>query len=153
VTKAIFEVRFSRHTSELGLFAIDAEGADLLAAMRLGREVVVEVKQARNPKHHRLYWAMIRFIRMHSPVMAGFPEERIHEQLKLRCGLFEQFIDLESGKVITRVGSIAWESMDQTSFNIFFDNAVEVILRWMPPRTTAQAIRAEILEMVSPRGA
>jgi hypothetical protein len=151
MTKAIYQVRGAREKGEWGLFPVDEDGIELMKGVKGGREVTAEVKQSRNPRHHRLYWALIRFIRIHSPVMSGFPESRIHVALKFRCGLVDEMIDLDSGRRVAIPRSIAWESMDQTEFTKFFDDAVQVIAnRWMPAGTTSEAVRAEILDMVDP---
>jgi hypothetical protein len=149
MTKEAFALRAARYKGERGLFATDGAGLDLIAGKDC--EIMVDVRKARNPAHHRLYWAIIRFVQMHSPVMSGFPQERIHIALKIACDLVDRTIDLETGKVVLVPRSIAFESMDQTRFNKFFDDAVEIVTtRWMPPHTTAAAVRAEILDMVTP---
>jgi hypothetical protein len=149
--KAVYQCRGARRVGEWGLFPVDDDGVDLMKGIRGGREVTADIRQPRNPGHHRLYWAIIKFIRMHSPVLAGFPQERIHIALKFAAGHTETMVDIATGKVVHVVKSIMWDEMDQTEFTRFFDDAMQIVTnRWMPPGTTAEAVRQEIMQMVDP---
>lgn len=131
------------------LVSVDDEGADLLHKLKDGRDVECGVVQRRNPRHHRLYWAAVKFVSMHCPMFAGVPLNKIHVAIKLATGRVDTFIDATNGKVCYVPRSISFSAMDQTLFNQFFDDAVRVIAdRWMPAGTTPEAVRNELLEMV-----
>jgi hypothetical protein len=144
VTKAVFRKRDART-----LAAVDQEGLDLLARIKGNRDVVVEVKQARNPRHHRLLWAMLKLIADHTD---RFPSTAAAlTALKVACGEVDPVIDPVSGEVFWTTRSIAFESMSQVEFAAFFDRAVNIVAnRWMPPHTTPESVRAEIEAMIEP---
>jgi hypothetical protein len=131
------------------LVSVDDEGADLLHKLKDGRDVGCEVIQRRNPRHHRLYWAAIEFISMHCPMFAGVPREKIHVALKLATGRVDTFVDASNGKVCYVPQSTSFAAMSQTEFNLFFDDAVQVISeRWMPDGSTPEEVRKELIGMV-----
>ena len=47
------------------LVPVDDAGCGLLDKLREGRDVKVKITQSRNLRHHRLYWALVEFLRMH----------------------------------------------------------------------------------------
>lgn len=131
------------------LIAVDQEGIDVLSAIREERDVTIEVKQPRNPRHHRLLFAVLKFITEHTDAFQSTDEALLG--LKIACGLVDPYIDAETGKTFFIPRSIAFASMDQIAFSDFFDRAVYVITtRWMPPGTTAESVRKEIEAMVEP---
>lgn len=143
MAKAIFRKRGR------SLVPVDQEGLDALAAIRNERDVIVEIKQPRNVRHHRLLFALLNFITTHSDLFASTDAALIG--LKIACGLVDPYIDPASGKTFFVPRSISFPSMDQTAFAAFFDRAVYVVTeRWMPEGTTADEVRAEIDAMVSP---
>jgi hypothetical protein len=131
------------------LVGIDDEGSDLLHRLKDGRDVGCEVIQRRNPRHHRLYWAMVKFISMHCPMFAGIPLDKIHTAIKLATGRADVFVDSTNGKVYYVPQSTSFAAMSQIEFNRFFDDAVRIIAdRWMPAGTTPEDVRRELLLMV-----
>jgi hypothetical protein len=131
------------------LIPTDDEGKALLSTVKDGREVVVSIKIARNPAHHRLLFAMLNFVVHHGSAFTSTDQALI--ALKIACGLVDPYIDAKSGKTFFVPRSIAFESMAQTEFSDFFNRATYVICdRWMPAGTTAEAVRAEILAMCDP---
>lgn len=131
------------------LVAVDQDGLDILSAIRDGRDVMATVKTPRNPKHHRLLFAALKFVVAHADTFQD--TENALLALKIACGLVDTYIDADTGKTFFIPRSIAFESMDQLEFNNFFDRAVYVITsRWMPPGTTAESVRKEIEAMVEP---
>lgn len=130
------------------LVPVDDEAIDALAKVKDGRDVTVEFKMSRNPRHHRLFFAICKFVKLHSEVMDSASIEQIKTAIKLASGHVETFIDCQTGNTVMVPKSIAWEAMDQTEFNQFFDAAVNVICnRWMAPGTASEEVRREIIEM------
>lgn len=142
------------------LTAVDDEGREALAKVRDDRDVMVEFRQARNPRHHRLYFAMIKFIKEHAVTPSGeslfenADVEMIHIALKLATGLVRTFVDCDTGKTVSVPMSIAFESMDGARWEQFFDAAVLTITRrWLPPGTLADDVRRHLIELVDGPGA
>lgn len=131
------------------LVPVDQEGLDALAMIRDERDVHVEIKQPRNPKHHRLLFALLKFITTHSDLFVSTDAALLG--LKIACGLVDPYIDASTGKTFFVPRSISFSSMDQTAFSAFFDRAVYVVTdRWMPAGTTPESVRAEIETMIAP---
>lgn len=134
------------------LVPVDDEGIEALAKVKDGRDVTVEFKTPRNPRHHRLFFALIQFVRMHSERMSSATTDQIKTALKIATGLVDTFVDCQTGKSVMVPRSIAFDSMDQTEFNKFFDDAASVIAtRWMPSGTTPEEVRRELIIMVDGR--
>lgn len=154
MTEAIFKLREAR-PGELGFFPVDEEGAELMHSVKpVGRDVSMEVIQRRNPKHHRLAFAIFKFLQYHSDTFHDVPIDRIKDAVKLATGLVDTFVKQDTGEAYYVLKSISFAAMDQTKFNEFFDAAVKVIAeRYMPEGTTPEAVRKELFAMVDGPGA
>lgn len=153
MTEAIFRYREAR-AGELGLFPVDEEGADLVGKIKVGKEVGCDVIQRRNPKHHRLFFAIVKFLQLHSDRFDETPIPKIKDAIKLATGLADTFIDAQTGQTYYVLRSISFAAMDQGAFNEFFDDACGVIAkRWMPAGTTVESVRKELLSMIDGPGA
>lgn len=127
------------------LVPVDEQGKDLLAAIRHGREVTADVKRARHPKHHRLFFAILKFVVEHTDLDSI---ETAKSALKVATGEVDPIIDAMTGKTFFILRSIAWEAKGQDEFEDFFNRAVEVITtRWLPEGTSADDVRHEIIKM------
>lgn len=130
------------------LVPVDEHGRDVLSKIKDGRDVGCDVIQRRNPRHHRLYWAMLKLLSEHTDTFAGKDPEIISIALKIATGLVKAFVDQETGKTVMVPLSISFAAMDQTKFNQFFDAACKTISeRWFPPGTTSEDIRRELIRM------
>src|SRR6266700_586260 len=146
MTEAIFQKRPPRSSGEVGLFATDEQGAELLAHVK--GQCKCEITTPRNPRHHRLLFAIMKFLRTHCEDFAHNDEEIILIKLKLATGLVRVFVNKETGEVGWVPKSIAFASMDQKRFAAWFDEATAVIARRWMPGNTPEEIRAELLAMV-----
>ena len=127
---------------------VDQEGLDALSAIRDERDVEITIKQRRNPRQHRLLFALLKFTVEHTDLFTTTEEALLG--LKIACGLVDPYIDAESGKTFFVPRSISFASMEQGDFAAFFDRAIYVITeRWMPEGTTPESVRAEIETMVA----
>ena len=137
------------------LVPVDDAGRELLAKLKEGRDVGCSIVQHRNPRHHRLFFAIVKFVQMHAVDAEGnslfehTDTETLRAAIKLATGLVRTFVDLETGQLVAVPKSISWGAMDQTKFNEFFQQACATICkRWMPPGTTAQSVHDELTRMV-----
>ena len=102
--------------------------------------------RARNPQHHRKFFALL------SKVHENLPDEIRHLYpttdklllgLKIVLGYTETMI-MPNGKIVEIPKSIAFESMDQTSFEIFWDRCLKVISEQLLPGIDDAELEAEI---------
>lgn len=148
MSEIILRYRDAR-AGERGLFPVDDEGAELLRGLKPNRDVGCDVIQRRNPRHHRLFFAILKFVKEHCERFENATLDQIKDALKLACGLVDRFVDAESGRTFYVLKSISWAAMDQARFNAFFADACHVIAtRWMPAGTTAKDVRNELISMV-----
>lgn len=153
MTESVFRHREAR-AGELGLFPVDDEAVETLHGTKIGKDVTVEVRARRNPRHHRLFFAILKFLQMHAERFEETPIEKIKDAVKLATGLADTFIDAETHQTYYVLRSISFASMDQGAFNSFFDSACMVVAkRWMPEGTTPEDVRKELLAMVDGPGA
>jgi hypothetical protein len=131
------------------LVPVDDEGFELIGKLRDGRDVGADIIQRRNPRQHRLFFAILQFVKMHCLIWADEPIEEIRYHVKMRCGLVDRHIDMETAQVTYREQSMSFAALDQTRFNAFFQNACDLIAqRWMPAGTTPEDVRRELILMV-----
>lgn len=148
MTEVILRKRAAR-AGEIGLFSVDDEGYDLLAKLPHNRDVGCDIIRRRNPRHHRLAFAILRFVQTHCDLWEGASTERILVALKIATGHVDTFVDKETGQAAYVPRSISFAAMDQTEFSKWFDDACRVIAqRWMPAGSTAESVRAELVELV-----
>ena len=137
------------------LIPVDDAGRELLAKLKDNRDVGVTIVQHRNPRHHRLWFQILNFVRMHATDGEGnslfehADTETLNAAVKLAIGYVRTFVDVETGRMIAVPKSISWGAMDQTRFNEFFDKACATIAqRWMPAGSTPEDVRRELIELV-----
>jgi hypothetical protein len=155
MTKIIMRKRTAR-AGEVGLFPVDDEGAELIGKLPRDRDVGADVVQHRNPRHHRLYFAILKFVKEHAvndegeSLFSNLDMDTMSDTVKLAVGYVRVYVDRNNNdRLICVPRSISWAAMDQTKFNEFFDLACKVIAeRWMPAGTTPDDVRRELVLMV-----
>jgi hypothetical protein len=121
-----FIKRRNPRTGASGLVPADVMAEELLATVPDGREVLVTVRRARNPRHHRLLWALLRKVVENSEQWAD--ERALLDSLKLATGLFEARMAF-NGIPFAVPASISFAAMDQGRFSEWFDKAVTILSR------------------------
>jgi hypothetical protein len=148
MSEVILRFRAAR-AGELGLFPVDDEGADLWQRLKVNRDVGAEVKQRRNPRHHRLFFGMLKFVKEHCETFERASLDQIKDALKLATGLVDTFVDQRTGETYYVLKSISFAAMDQATFSQWFEAATDVIAeRWMPAGTTPDDVRKELFRLV-----
>lgn len=129
------------------LVPADIMSDELLAQIRDGREVMVTIRRARNPKHHRLLFAALRKVVDNTDRWPS--EEVLLDELKLATGLAEVRVNLLTGKPYAVPASISFAAMDQTRFGEWFARATVALAQAIG--VEHQALLDEIHEMTAPR--
>jgi hypothetical protein len=102
----------------------------------LGRVAYVEIITARNPKQHRLMFALLGLL-----VENGyFPTtDAALTAVKIATGHVVPFIDPEDGKTFFTVKSISFANMTQGAFEEFFNAALKAVAaKWLDGVTDIQ---------------
>ena len=127
-----------------GLLPIGEDSLELLRRIPFGKEVIVSVKTARNPKQFRLYWAICRIVSENSDHYET--PEQVSEALKIGTGRYDRTILRVPGVGEVeqlKPHSIAIESMKQTDFEQYLDAALLLIETEMLPGINRHALLAE----------
>ncbi len=139
MTKAVFIKRGG------ALYPVQVDGEGILTSMPDGRECMVNVHTPRNPRHHRLLFALLNTVCESGAWESG--TESLLEYIKYGVGHVRTSKD-PNGKLHVVPKSIAYESMAQDKFNRFFDRAVWLICEHLLDGHDWQSLRAEIYESV-----
>ena len=124
----------------------DKTAEDMLGKIAVNDLFLMKSHRARNPQHHRKFFALL------SKVHENLPDEVRHRYpstdalligLKVALGYVETLI-LPDGRAVLTPKSIAFESMDQTSFEIFWDRCLKVISEQLLPGIDDAKLEAEI---------
>lgn len=114
MTKAVFRA------SNKVLIPASQEADEIMAALKDGREVIVDVRASRNPAHTRKFFAMLRKV-----IEAGAWDgdvDSLLDWVKFRVGHVNIFV--VNGRRFISPKSIAFESMPQDAFQRFYERGV-----------------------------
>lgn len=127
----------------------DRKSEQLLQQVKPGRKVMVKTKTARNPRQHRLLWALASKIAENSERFQD-AEHVVHE-LKINTGHVERRqINVPGIGIVFQEWpkSIAYESMPQEEFAEWFERVLAYVSKSIWPGISSEEIRAEIAEML-----
>lgn len=131
------------------LLPADKQSEELLWHVKTGRMVMVKTRTARNPQQHRLLWALAAKIAEN--VERFTDAEHVVHELKIHTGHVERKqINVPGLGIVFQEWprSIAYESMPQEDFAIWFEKVLAYVASDIWPSIPAQQIRDEIAEML-----
>jgi hypothetical protein len=133
-----------RGSALIPVMEVDVE---VIASIPEGKDVFVSPKHRRNPRHHRLAWALAEKL----AEMVGFPDrEDAMDFLKIKARHVKTIMDPRTGQIEVVPKSISWASLDQRAFGRIFNRMVWVICNDIIPGTDETALRAEVEAMITP---
>lgn len=127
------------------LRAIDEPGTDALRKLKNGALVLVEVKQPRNPQHHRKLFAMLNIVLQNQDYYKSL--DTLLSACKLATGHAE-IIRTKRGDVAIPK-SISFTSLSQADFNAFYDAAVSWVVEEVIPKLSRADLEAEVAATLS----
>lgn len=114
----------------LSLVPADEDAESLIRKLGEGEIILIRPKRARNPKHHRKYWGMVRLVFRNQE---KFPTIRhLHVAIKIAAGWYEDVPISIDGRLVYLPLSISWEDMDQDEFERYYAEAVSATVRLLP---------------------
>lgn len=128
-----------------GLRPVDDLGQQYLSKIKHGETFLVEIKRARNPKQHRLYWSLCNIVADNSRYYQN--AEQVSLALKVATGHVVPMINPSDGKTYLVPKSIAFHAMAQDEFNQFFERCIQLVVERFLPGVTDKELRAEIAAM------
>ena len=109
------------------LLPADPAAEEFLREIGDGREVIVSVRKARNPRHHRWFFAMLRKVCDNSEQWPS--EDALLDDLKMAVGHRETTVNAITGEIVLRPRSINFASMDEYAFRRFAKRCGYVLAR------------------------
>jgi hypothetical protein len=110
-------------------FAVDGRAQEILANLSDGDKVFMWVHKARYPEHSRLSWSVVQRI----GDAIGQPKELMMQWLKRETGRFD-WVRMPDGTTEKAYHSIAFESMDQTEFQAFWNDVLVILTEQVLPK-------------------
>lgn len=110
------------------LVAADFAAEEFLAGIPQGREVMVTVRRARSPKHHRWFFKLLHRV-VENTDDRWADEDDVLDDLKLACGHFTRRANILTGEIQYVAKSINFASMGEDKFRRFKDRALYVLAK------------------------
>ncbi len=107
-----------------------------METMKPGTWLRIEASTPRHGKHHRKFFALLQLVAENSETYDT--AEKALVAVKLIVGHFEPAIHPETGELVQIPKSIAFESMDQDQFDVFYSAAIDGVLRHVLPHLDAE---------------
>ncbi|MFA7278789.1 MAG: DUF1367 family protein [Sterolibacterium sp.] len=129
------------------LKATDAIGAETLAEITHGEIVTCSIRRARNPRHHRLFFALLKIVMSNQDRYATTPQ--LLTAIKLHTGYYD--LNVIPGKMPITVcipKSISFAAMSQAEFREFYDKAVAFIITEVLPGVDSADLEREVLNII-----
>ncbi len=117
-----------------------------LDRMKPGTWFRIEWSVPRHGPHHRKLFALLTLIADNSETYET--AEKALVAVKLVAGYFDPVIDPRTGQMVPVPQSVSYESMDQDVFDIFYQAAIDGVLRHILPqfdRETADRLLEQIV--------
>ena len=113
--------------------------------LRVGDLVYADLTKPRNPRHHRLVFALLQRVLENQDGLMTI--EQLLQVVKIKLGRVDTLVDAASGKVYYVPQSIAFASMDQGEFSVFWTDLCRVVARDYFPGMSPDQV-AELAEMM-----
>ncbi len=122
----------------------DDRAKETLARVKDGDYVLVEVRRLRNPKFHRLFFAMLQLIYENQSRYRSV--EQMLDAIKIYVGHYRT-IRWRDGKEAYAPKSIAWSKFDETSFSVFYERVVDVVVTEIIPNVKREDLARQLREI------
>lgn len=118
------------------LAPIDPQAAEYIAKLKTGAAVRATVKQQRNPKFHRKYFALLNLAfdawepaaNLYRGQIVGKNFDQFRNDIVCLAGFYEMAVNLK-GETRLTAKSISFANMDQHDFDALYNATVDVILK------------------------
>ena len=98
--------------------------AELLKKIKAGDEVEVDIKRKRNISFHRKYFALLNLVFSNQGQSKSL--DHLRKDLTVEAGYYELRYGLH-GEEIREANSISFDSMDQDTFDTYYQRILDVI--------------------------
>lgn len=124
----------------------DERALEFLRKLPQGKVVEVEIKRARNPQHHRKFFALLNLVWSNQE---RYPSvDCLLAALKISIGHVDM-ITMPGGKTHLIPRSINFASMNQDEFDDFYKRCLDKIMEHFLPGVTEPELEAELMEFAA----
>lgn len=120
-----------------GLVPETDSDAELKRRMKIGATYEVTVKEVRNPKFHRLFFALLNcawsYLTEQQQTFFNDNVEKFRETLLIATGYTETFYDIKRHAWLEKPRSIAFDKMTESDFSNFYERSKDVIFNYFIP--------------------
>lgn len=116
------------------LIPADFAADEMLATLKEGREVIMSMRRARSPVHHRFFFALLRQV-VNNTEGKWADESDLLSDLKFATGHRNRRENLVTGDIYEVARSINFAAMSEDQFREFKDKCLDVLTRhlgWDP---------------------
>lgn len=110
------------------LVPTDVHADEMLSKIRDGQEVLVTIRKARNPAHHRYFFAMLRAVTDNTDEWSS--EDELLIALKIAAGHVDR-CSLLDGTVVEMPRSINFGAMDEIAFTRWKNRAAYLLSQYL----------------------
>lgn len=103
------------------------------------------VQDQRNWRHLQKYWVMLEEVTRNQERYRT--KEELHDAIKRELGIVEIREDMKGNK-FKIVGSVSMNKMNQEEFNLFYSDAINLILRYVLIGTTEEELNNRVMEIL-----
>lgn len=119
----------------------DPAALDLIQSVKPGGSLWLRGNRARNPRRHRLFWALVQIIKENTDARQS--PDAIADYLKIRGGHVEVF-KRPNGEVVEVPKSISFSKCSEGEFKAFIDRLMDVIRTEIIPGLDEGDLRREL---------
>ena len=122
-------------TSEYHLIPAYNSGYDKARKLKVGEEYEADIKQPRNPKFHRKFFAMLNVCLHHQPYIKNTTDEKfknidhLRNYLLIEAGYFEEFWTPKG--MMRKAKSMSFSKMDELEFNDLYSKVLDVVIKFL----------------------
>lgn len=127
-----------------GFEPADDQAKSFFLKSKLGDIVALDGRRPRNLKHHRKYWILMQTVVDNSDDFDT--PEMVNYAVKAAMGRGKWIKPGKAKNPLFIPESISFSSMDQEAFEVFYSQAVNVVIKHFLPGCTADQLDAIIME-------
>lgn len=127
-----------------GMTPADEQASKYFQSWPVGTVAYVEIKAARNPRQHRMLFALLNAMVEHAEFAST---EGALFALKMATGHVEE-LRVKGEEIVFRPKSISYANMPQAAFSEWFDGAINTVCSKWLPGWKSEDLKRHVLEMV-----
>lgn len=117
---------------------VDEQSIKIVSGWKLGQGVKVEAKRMRDLIRHKRFFALVGFVAENSDVYDTIDKALV--AVKIAAGHVDWVLNPVTGDMSPLPKSISFENLDEDDFRLFYEAAVNGVLKWVLPQMNRTSI-------------